>query len=97
MNYELLVIINPTMTDEAKKSTIEEISNLITTNGGNVESFDTEKWGMRKLAYPINKMNEGYYVLYKLTAPTDCPRKVENALHLLNNGTGVLRAMFVRK
>lgn len=90
--YELLVIIQQSATEEVREATLEKITNLIVANNGTVESID--KWGMKKFAYPINYKNEGFYALYKLTAPADCPNKVESTLNITEN---VVRAMFVRK
>lgn len=91
-NYELLVIIQQGIIEEEVEKTIEKINTLLTSNNANVEAV--EKWGTRKFAYPINYKNEGYYVLYKLTAPAECPNKVENILNITEN---VVRSMFVRK
>ena len=90
--YELLLILSDTATEEVRETLMTKIEELLTANGATVEA--TDKWGMRKLAYPINYRNEGYYVLYKLAAPSDCPAKVENALNIMEN---VVRSMFVKK
>ena len=90
-NYELLVIIESGIGEAEVESTINKVAEILTNNNATVES--TDKWGTRKLAYPINKKNEGFYVLFKLTAPSDCPNKVES---ILNITTNVVRSMFER-
>lgn len=90
--YELLVILQQGTTEEQREALIEKIDALLVSNGAVIEA--TDKWGMRKFAYPINYKNEGFYVLFKLAAPSDCPNKVENILNITEN---VVRAMFVRK
>jgi small subunit ribosomal protein S6 len=90
-NYELLVIIQGGIVDADIETALDRIATTLTENGATIES--TDKWGTRKFAYPINYKNEGYYVLYKLTAPADCPSKVENKLNITEN---IVRSMFIR-
>ena len=56
--YELLFIIAPDASEEKREEIIEKFKSLIQSKGGNVEGV--EKWGMKKLAYPINIKNEGF-------------------------------------
>ena len=58
-NYESIIIINPNLDEEACAKVVEKFTDMIAKEG-KVES--TEVWGKRKLAYPIQKNNEGYYV-----------------------------------
>jgi len=66
--YEMLYVLKSEITDEAKDAVIAKFENLVVENGGVVES--TEKWGTKKLAYPINYKNDGYFVLMTFAAPT---------------------------
>ncbi len=67
-NYENLVIIKPTFTAEEIQSSINAIEETITSNGGTIAT--TDAMGMRKLAYPINKNERGYFhVIYYSVAP----------------------------
>ena len=59
--YEMLYIIDAGLTDEAKEALIAKFADVVNNNGGKVEKVD--KWGLRKLVYPINYKTEGYYVL----------------------------------
>jgi small subunit ribosomal protein S6 len=67
-NYENLVIIKPTFTAEEIQASIKAIEETITSNGGEIAT--TDSMGMRKLAYPIDKNERGYYhVIYYSIAP----------------------------
>jgi len=59
-NYEVMFIIDAALEDEKKDATVETVQSIIAADG-EVEKVDV--WGMRKLAYPINKKEEGYYVV----------------------------------
>lgn len=60
--YELMLIIDPYLEEEATAALVEKGQEQIKRRGGDVTNVDT--WGKRRLAYPINKKDEGYYVLY---------------------------------
>lgn len=64
--YEMLYILDTALTDEAKDSIVKKFEDLVTNDGGVVES--TERWGVKKLQYPINYKSEGYYVLMTFEA-----------------------------
>ncbi len=78
--YEVLYVIDPAMEDEPRKELIERFSGIITGNGGTVDKID--EWGKRRLAYPINFKNEGYYVLLHMTAAPEFPRELERNLQI---------------
>ena len=64
--YEMLYILDASLSDEAKESIVKKFEDLVTSNGGTVENID--RWGNRKLQYPINYKSEGYYVLMNFEA-----------------------------
>ena len=64
--YEMLYILDAALSDEAKESIIKKFEELVVANGGTVEK--TDRWGVRKLQYPINYKSEGYYVLMTFEA-----------------------------
>ena len=67
-HYENLVIVKPTFTAEEIQASIKAVEEVITSNGGEIAA--TNAMGMRKLAYPINKNERGYYhVIYYSVAP----------------------------
>jgi len=68
-NYENLVIVKPTLTAEEIQASIKAIEEVITSNGGEIAT--TDSMGMRKLAYPIEKNERGYFhVIYYTIAPS---------------------------
>ena len=67
-HYENLVIVKPTFTAEEIQASIKAVEEVITSNGGEIAA--TNAMGMRKLAYPIDKNERGYYyVIYYSVAP----------------------------
>ena len=58
-NYEVALIIRPEIEEEAQQQIIERLSQILTAEGGQVDNV--ESWGRRRLAYPIEKVNEGLY------------------------------------
>ena len=64
--YEMLYILDTTLAEDAKEAIIKKFEDLVTANGGAVEK--TDRWGVRKLQYPINYKSEGYYVLMTFEA-----------------------------
>ena len=91
-NYELLYIIDNGAEEEVKESIITKISAIVTDAGGKVDTLD--KWGARKLAYPINYKNEGYYVLMNFSSGSDIPAEVQRVLKITDS---VLRSMILIK
>jgi small subunit ribosomal protein S6 len=68
-NYENLVIVKPTLTAEEIQASVKAIEEIITSNGGEITA--TNSMGMRKLAYPIDKNERGYYhVIYYTVKPS---------------------------
>ncbi len=90
--YELLYIISKDVSEEQREELIKKFSSYVEKKGGVVEGID--KWGMRKLAYPINFKNEGFYVLMNIQLN---PTEVDAMAKLMNITEGVVRQMFVKK
>ena len=89
--YELMLIARPTLDDKALTETIEAVSELFTTRGGEVQKVS--KWGRRKLAYAIDDLLEGIYVLFNLSLDPAALKDVEFNLKL---NESVLRYMVVK-
>jgi small subunit ribosomal protein S6 len=79
-NYELVLIVSPQLNDESFDATIDKYSRFITGKGGTVE--DTQRWGKRKLAYPIKHFGEGNYVLLKFRMKPAVSRELEANLRI---------------
>ena len=90
--YELLFIIDNSAADEAKEAIIAKMSQLVTDNGGSVEKVD--KWGAKKLAYPINFKEDGYYVLMNFECEPALIAEMERQLRI---NDPVMRHMVVKK
>jgi len=90
--YELLYIISSDVAEDKREELIKKFSSYVESKGGVVDGID--KWGMKKLAYPINFKNEGYYVLMNLTFSAE---EVDAMAKLMNITEGIIRQMFVRK
>ena len=90
-NYEVLYILNADQDDEVIAAQAEKFSNLVVANGGEVVKLD--KWGRRRLAYPINFKNEGFYVLMNIKAASELPTELERNFRISDE---VMRYMVVR-
>lgn len=78
--YEALYVINTKLEDEPRAELIARVSDIVTANGGTVEKVD--EWGQRRLAYPINYQNEGYYVLMTFQSAPSFPHELERNLQI---------------
>ena len=90
-SYELTVILTPELADEKLESRLQAISQFVTARGGAVESAD--RWGKRRLAYPIKRFGEGTYVLYRLKMPAGASRELEANLKITED---VIRHLMVK-
>jgi small subunit ribosomal protein S6 len=79
-HYESVIIINAALEDEQVEATISRVQEQLTTNGGNI--LELEKWGRKRLAYPIQKAKSGYYVVIRFDAPSDLIAKIERIYKL---------------
>jgi small subunit ribosomal protein S6 len=73
--YELLLIFTPVLSDDEIKSAVKRYTDLITENKGEIVS--EEIWGLRQLAYPIQKKTTGIYVILEYKAPGDVNAKMD--------------------
>jgi small subunit ribosomal protein S6 len=88
MNYELMVIFTPVLSEEDYKVAQKKFADLIKENGGEVTHENP--WGLRSLAYPIQKKTTGLYVVLEYNAPSDLNEKLKIQL---NRDENVLRHM----
>lgn len=89
--YEVMFIIDPVLEDEKKNAVVERVQEVINADG-EVSKVDT--WGMRKLAYPIQKKNEGYYVVIEFNASTTLPKELDRRLKISDD---VMRHIIINK
>jgi len=89
--YEELFIVRPDAPEEQIDQLIEQLTTFIANEGGNVDK--SEKWGVRKLAYRVQKRAEGFYVLLQFTAKPETVRELERRLRVSDE---VLKFLTVR-
>lgn len=89
--YEMLYILDTAISDEQKDAIIAKFENVIKNNGGSVESID--KWGVKKLAYPIDYKAEGYYVLMTFEG---APTLIKELKRVVGISEGVLRRLVTK-
>ena len=90
-SYETLFVVSGNLAEDDIKANIEKFVNLINENGTDV---DVNEWGKRRLAYPINYVTEGYYVLVSYKSETSFPLELERVLGITE---GILRYMTTTK
>lgn len=78
--YDMLFIVNNTLSNEDKGAVVEKVVDSIKSLNGVVETID--KWGAKKFAYPIKKQKEGYYVLVKFEAGEDVPAELDRQMRI---------------
>ena len=86
-NYEAMLVINPALGEEGIAAVVERFKSLIETNGTLAE---VDEWGARRLAYEINHITEGYYVLMKFTSGPEFPAELDRILGITD---GILRRL----
>ncbi|MEM1125547.1 MAG: 30S ribosomal protein S6 [Bacteroidota bacterium] len=89
--YEMLYVVNATLSDDQTQSVIDRVHKYIESNGGSIT--DTDRIGNRRLAYPINKKRNGFYVNVYFTAPGDMIPKLERSLQISDE---ILRYLTLR-
>ena len=89
--YETLFVTTPTLTEEEERSTVEGLAQIITDGGGSFVA--NERMGRRRLAYPIEKHNDGVYVRFLYDADVAVPKELERRLRLSER---ILRVLTVR-
>ncbi len=73
--YETVFIATPVLSDVQIKEAVQKFKDIITENGG--EIVNEEHWGLRKLAYPIQKKSTGFYQMFEFTAEPSMIEKLE--------------------
>ena len=89
--YELMYIINPNLSEEEIAAVVEKFKALVEQNG---TLDEMEEMGKRKLAYEINYISEGYYVLVKFTSGPDFPAELDRVLGITD---GVIRSLITKR
>ncbi len=90
--YELAVVVKPNLDEEALKAEFDSVKELIERFGGTVEKVDD--WGKRRLAYEIQKVNEGFYSFFTFSSENNTPNEIEKRMRIKEN---ILRYLIVRQ
>ena len=90
-DYELALIIRPEIEEEGQEALVERLSEILTSEGGEVT--EVEKWGLRRLAYPIRKVQEGHYYFIQGQFSASVLPELERTIKLNED---ILRYMVVR-
>ena len=89
-SYETLFIVNCENGEEAVKATVDKFTGLVAENG-TIDSVN--EWGKRRLAYPINDIPEGYYVVVNFKSEAAFPAELERLFHIDEN---IMRSIVVK-
>ncbi len=88
-NYELVYVLRPVIEDEAKDAVLDKVKAIIEASG---EVVAVDVWGVKKLAYEIQKLREGFYVLVSFKATVDVPKELDRNLKINDN---IIRHMVI--
>jgi len=89
--YDLNVILDPNLNEQQLQTEKDAVTQQVERAEGEIVELD--EWGARRLAYPIRKLNEGYYLIYRLQLSSDKPKALETALRQRDN---VMRVLVVK-
>jgi len=89
--YETIYLLKPDLDGEALKGLVEKFKSLVEKNG---ELINIDEWGKRKLAYPIRKYNEAYYVLMNFRSNPEFPHELERIYKITDE---VIRYIIVKE
>ena len=89
--YEVMYIITPNFSEEETAAVVEKFKGLVEANG---TLDEMEEMGKRKLAYEINYISEGYYVLMKFTSAPEFPAELDRILGITD---GILRRLITMR
>lgn len=92
--YELIILIHPTLEEADRKQTIEDVQKMVTLDESEENKLTITPWGKRQLAYPIDDLKEAYYVL--LEGPMN-GRAIRDYDRNFIYDDNIIRHMFVRK
>lgn len=89
--YEVMYVLNPNLSEEETAALVEKFKTLVEQNG---TLDEMEEMGKSKLAYEINYLSEGYYVLVKFTSAPEFPAELDRILGITD---GVIRSLITKR
>lgn len=90
--YELALVVNAKIEDDARVATVEKVKEYITKFGGTITNID--EWGKKRLAYEIQKMREGFYYFIQFESDETTPGELEKNIRIMEN---VIRYLCIRQ
>lgn len=90
--YELALVVNAKIEDDARVATVEKVKEYITRFGGTITNID--EWGKKRLAYEIQKMKDGFYYFIQFDADETVPGELEQSVRIIEN---VIRYLCIRQ
>ena len=90
--YELALVVNAKIEDEARVATVDKVKGIIEKFGGTITNVD--EWGKKRLAYEIQKMKEGFYYFIQFDSDANCPAEVEQRVRIMES---VIRFLCIRQ
>ncbi len=90
--YDIMYIIRPTLELEQKKALVEEMNQLLISKGA--EAIKTNEWGTRELAYEIDDLKKGYYVVLEAMLPVEAVNEFDRVCRIKEN---ILRHIVVNR
>ena len=90
--YELALVVNAKIEDDARNATVEKAKEYVTRFGGTIT--DVDDWGKKKLAYEIQKMDEAYYYFIRFEAEGTSIADIEGRMRIMDN---VIRYLCVKQ
>ena len=90
-HYEVMIILDPQQDERTVAPSLDKFLEIVRKDGGKVENVDV--WGKKRLAYPINKKEEGIYAVVNLDCEADTVKELDRVLNLNEN---VLRTKVLR-
>ena len=90
--YELALVVNAKIEDEAREAVVEKAKSYVARYGGTVT--EVEEWGKKRLAYEVQKMKEAFYYFIQLDAESTVPAEIESRVRIMDN---VIRYLCVKQ
>jgi small subunit ribosomal protein S6 len=91
-NYESMYILKPELEEEAIIAAVTRFEDVVKNGGGEV--IKTDRWGKRRLAYEVNGINEGHYVLMTFKSPSSVAQELDRILRIQDD---VVRQLVIKK
>ena len=90
--YELTLVVNAKIEEEARTAVVDKVKAYVEKFGGSITNV--EECGLKKLAYEIQKMKEGFYYFITFESDSNCPNEVEQRVRIMEN---VIRYLCIRQ